>query len=391
MLALASLTYVAVSDGLREQSRERLHQAAKSAGMLLLERLVGIRDFVQVAAAGSDPGRWDPATVPLPSEADELLRGATLVRADGRATALRGAPVAGLAPGAAAADARGAIDARADPGEFVAVAEEIGLIGALGGRILERACRQARAWQREHRRALHVAVNLSSRQLRERDLPARVARVLADTGLDPRLLVLELTESELMEDAARGREQLAALRRLGVRISLDDFGTGYSSLGYLKEFPIDQLKIDRRFLGGIGRPGADAAIVRAIVEIGHALGLVVIAEGVERDEQCAALQALGCDFVQGWLLSPALPAEEIEKHLRAGAPRSRSRRRARAPARRRPRRARGGPPPCPPRSASSPGCRCAARRRSRRRRRRPRARARRRRTRPTRSWAPPRR
>lgn len=201
------------------------------------------------------------------------------------------------------------------PADFIPVAEEIGLIGALGESILRRACRQAQAWQQEHRRALRVSVNLSVRQLRDPELATRVAAILEETGLDPGLLVLELTESELMEDAERGRERLALLRRLGVRISIDDFGTGYSSLGYLQSFPIDHLKIDRRFLGGIGAGGVDDAIVGAIVGIGHALGLVVVAEGVERETQRAALERLGCDLVQGWLLAPALPAEEVGKQL----------------------------------------------------------------------------
>ncbi|HSJ96825.1 MAG TPA: EAL domain-containing protein, partial [Myxococcota bacterium] len=201
------------------------------------------------------------------------------------------------------------------PGEFIPVAEEIGLIAALGERILERACEQAQAWQLEERRALSVSVNLSARQLRDRELAARVERILARTGLDPHLLVLELTESELMEDVPRGRQQLEALRRLGVRVSIDDFGTGYSSLGYLKSFPVDCLKIDRRFLSALGRDDADDAIVRASVDIGHALGLVVVAEGVEREQQRAALQTLGCDLLQGWLIAPALSPDEIRKQL----------------------------------------------------------------------------
>jgi diguanylate cyclase (GGDEF)-like protein len=201
------------------------------------------------------------------------------------------------------------------PSEFIPVAEESGLIAALGERILRSACAQARAWQLRCRRDFHVAVNLSCVQLRERDLPQRVAQVLADTGFDPHSLVLELTESELMEEGPSGREQIAALRRLGLRVSIDDFGTGYSSLGYLKSFVIDSLKIDRGFLGTVGDGGPDDAIVRAIVGLGHGLGLVIVAEGVERPEQLAALRALGCDLIQGFLIGPALAVEEVEKRM----------------------------------------------------------------------------
>jgi diguanylate cyclase (GGDEF)-like protein len=202
-----------------------------------------------------------------------------------------------------------------EPIEFIPVAEETGLIGALGERMLRAACQQARDWQLRHRRSFHVAVNLASRQLRDPDLDRRVARILVETGLAAGDLVLELTESELMEEGETGRERIAALRRLGARISIDDFGTGYSSLGYLKSFSVDWLKIDRRFLEGIGTGGPDDAIVRAIVGMGHTLDLVVVAEGVEREEQRAALRSLGCDLVQGWVVAPALPADEVEKRL----------------------------------------------------------------------------
>lgn len=201
------------------------------------------------------------------------------------------------------------------PMDFISVAEEIGLIGRLGERILRLSCEQARAWQLAHHRALYVSVNLSSRQLRDPELPGRVAGILAETGLDPALLVLELTESELMEDMDCARAQLAELRRLGLRISIDDFGTGYSSLGYLQSFPIDYLKIDRRFLTELGRSHVDDAIVRAVVDIGHALGLTVVAEGVKSEEQLQVLRTLGCDVVQGWLFDRALPASEVDKRL----------------------------------------------------------------------------
>jgi len=206
---------------------------------------------------------------------------------------------------------------RVKPSEFVPIAEETGLIVPLGERILERACRQVRAWQLRHHRALHVAVNVARRQLRDRGLGERIARILAASGLTPDALTLELTESELMEQQAEGWETLRELRDLGIRISIDDFGTGYSSLGYLRDAPVDILKIDRCFVEGLEEEGADDVIARAVVGLGHALGLTVLAEGVEREEQLQVLRRLGCDLLQGWLFAPALSSDEVEKRLAA--------------------------------------------------------------------------
>jgi diguanylate cyclase (GGDEF)-like protein len=201
------------------------------------------------------------------------------------------------------------------PGEFIGIAEETGLIVPLGEQILRTACRQAREWELRHGRALRVAVNVARRQLRDRSLIDAVDRILEETGLGPELLGLELTESEFMEQQADGWDTLHELRERGIRVSLDDFGTGYSSLGYLRTAPVDALKIDKRFVDSLGAQGADDAIVRAVIAMGHALGMKVVAEGVEREEQLEALRSLGCELVQGWVFSAALSADEVDKRL----------------------------------------------------------------------------
>jgi diguanylate cyclase (GGDEF)-like protein len=196
------------------------------------------------------------------------------------------------------------------PGAFVALAEETGLIVPLGRWVLREACRQARAWQGVaggHR--LLMNVNLSARQLQDPDLATEVARTLAETGLAPNCLELEITESVLMSDAESSGRALAALQGLGVRLAIDDFGTGYSSLAYLKHLPVDTLKIDRSFVAGVARDPADAAIVGAVVTLARALGLAVTAEGVETAAELAHLQGLGCDRGQGYYFARPLPPE----------------------------------------------------------------------------------
>jgi diguanylate cyclase (GGDEF)-like protein/PAS domain S-box-containing protein len=190
------------------------------------------------------------------------------------------------------------------PAAFIAVAEDSGLIAPLGAWVLEQACRQALAWGGER----SVSVNISPRQLSHSDVPALLERALAQTGLEPGLLELEITENVLMEQST-----LATLRRLkalGVRLVLDDFGTGWSSLAYLKRFPLDGLKIDREFVAGLGSSAEDTAIVSAVLSMATALELDVIAEGVETDAQLAWLRTRGCRFAQGYLLGrPARAAE----------------------------------------------------------------------------------
>ncbi|MCM2479425.1 sensor domain-containing protein [Serpentinimonas maccroryi] len=200
------------------------------------------------------------------------------------------------------------------PGGFIGVAEETGFIVALGDWVLDSAVQQAVAWLRMGT-PCPVAINVSALQFHQADWVARVARALNAHALPAELLELELTESILIRDADEALERLLALRDLGVRLSLDDFGTGYSSLTYLKRFPLQQLKIDRCFIAAMHTDPVDAAIVAAIIQMGQALQMEVVAEGVELPEQHARLQALGCDQFQGFLYSPAVPALQFERFL----------------------------------------------------------------------------
>ncbi len=201
------------------------------------------------------------------------------------------------------------------PSRFIPLAEETGLIVPLGEWVLRTACRQAAKWEHEGR-YLRQSVNLSARQLGEANLVTRVRAALDETGLNPRLLDLELTESALVVQGEAAVARLAALRTLGVRISLDDFGTGYSSLAYLRRFPLDVLKVDRSFVMGLsGAEGCarqDEAVVRAIISMAHALDLEVVAEGVETIAQRETLQHLGCDYMQGYLYSRPITPERLE-------------------------------------------------------------------------------
>ncbi len=197
------------------------------------------------------------------------------------------------------------------PAEFVPVAEANGMILPIGEWVLHRACTQARTWRDRGLPEIHVAVNVSSRQLYQDDFVESVAQVLAATGLDARRLELELTESMLMENIAEVEPKLHQLRELGVRIGIDDFGTGYSSLAYLKRLPIDTLKIDVSFIRDIPEDADDAEIVAAIIAMAHRLDLQVVAEGVEKEEQVRFLRTLGCDQIQGYLVGRPLSAENI--------------------------------------------------------------------------------
>jgi diguanylate cyclase (GGDEF)-like protein/PAS domain S-box-containing protein len=201
------------------------------------------------------------------------------------------------------------------PARFIPVAESTGLIDAIGEWVLRETCRQGRQWMDAGLPALTLAVNMSPRQFRHRDISATVAEVTAQTGFPSTRLELELTESALMEpDAA---ELLQRLRDTGVRLAIDDFGTGYSSLAYLQRFPLDVLKIDKGFVDAIPHGPDRGAIATSIVAMGHSLGFRVLAEGVEKPEQLAFLHALGCDMYQGYLKSPPLPPEAFERLLRA--------------------------------------------------------------------------
>jgi diguanylate cyclase (GGDEF)-like protein len=198
------------------------------------------------------------------------------------------------------------------PAAFIPAAEETGLIRAIGSQVIRQACMQVAAWQCRHRSVspLAVAVNLSVHQLNDPDLVSEVAGVLERSGLEPRSLILEITETMLMEDLERA--VLARLKELGVQIAVDDFGTGYSSLQYLERFPIDILKIDRSFVGGVGE-SSDSVVAKAIIDLGESLKLRVIAEGVEREEQVSRLQGLGCSWGQGYYYARPQEAAQLEQ------------------------------------------------------------------------------
>jgi diguanylate cyclase (GGDEF)-like protein/PAS domain S-box-containing protein len=206
-----------------------------------------------------------------------------------------------------------------DPVDFIPVAEDSGLIGALGDWVLAAACRDGAEWQRRFPRPdpLLMCVNASPRQLANAAFPARVADTMGRHGLAPGSLALEITESVLMEEAHAPVTVLASLREYGLRLMLDDFGTGYSSLAYLKRFPLDVLKIDRSFVAGLGRDEEDSAIVAAIVQMARTLGLSVVAEGVERPEQLERLRELDCDRAQGRLIAEPMPAADVERLMQS--------------------------------------------------------------------------
>jgi diguanylate cyclase (GGDEF)-like protein len=213
------------------------------------------------------------------------------------------------------------------PSEFVPVAEECGLIVQLGDAVLRTACEQLAQWKHEGHE-LRMSVNLSAHQIDEEALRQLVSRALWDTGLSPSDLELEITESALMRDEQTAERTFRALKRIGVGVSLDDFGTGYSSLNYLKRFPVDTVKIDRSFIRDVTIDPDDAAIVSAILSIARQLGLNVVAEGVETEEQRVFLTERSCPQLQGFLLGRPLPADEFGTLLRIGAASSKQLRRA---------------------------------------------------------------
>jgi diguanylate cyclase (GGDEF)-like protein len=200
--------------------------------------------------------------------------------------------------------ARGAIA----PSVFIPLAEQSGLMPQLGEFVLRRALSEAARWP-----SLTVAVNLSPLQIRDPKIVDLVATVMRENGIAPSRIVLEVTESVLIDDPQATLQRLEALRALGVHVALDDFGTGYSSLSYLQKFPFNQLKIDRAFVASLGTTGNAGAIIQSIVTLGHALGMKVLAEGVETDEQRVLLRLAGCDEMQGFLFSKPRPAEAIDK------------------------------------------------------------------------------
>jgi EAL domain-containing protein (putative c-di-GMP-specific phosphodiesterase class I) len=198
------------------------------------------------------------------------------------------------------------------PSEFIPLAEATGrLIVDLGRYVLSEACRAAAGWQRCGT-SLDVAVNLSARQLDSDEIVTDVSAALAESGIDPRRLVLEVTEAAMMNDPDAVVALMIRLKRLGVRLSVDDFGTGYSSLASLRRFPVDVVKIDRSFVESISESPEDAAVVQALVSLGRALGLEVIAKGVELESQLEAVREAGCSSAQGFLLARPLDQDQLK-------------------------------------------------------------------------------
>nr|WP_231977980.1 bifunctional diguanylate cyclase/phosphodiesterase [Pseudomonas reinekei] len=198
------------------------------------------------------------------------------------------------------------------PGDFIPVLEELGLVVDVGDWVISEACRQLKTWHQAKVRVPKVSVNISARQFSDGQLGTRIATILKETGLPPACLELELTESILMREVSEAMQILDGLKNLGLSIAVDDFGTGYSSLNYLKQFPIDVLKIDRTFVDGLPSGEQDAQIARAIIAMAHSLNLAVIAEGVETHEQLDFLREHGCDEVQGYLFGRPMPANAFE-------------------------------------------------------------------------------
>jgi len=196
--------------------------------------------------------------------------------------------------------------------EFIHLAEESDLILSIGEWALEHACQAASAWQSAVLPAQPIlSVNLSARQFQQPDLVGRIATILREADLDPCTLELEITESAMIQDLERAITTMRALRESGVRLAIDDFGTGYSSLSYLRRLAVDRVKVDQSFVAAVDSDSGTATIVRSVVDLAHALGMTVTAEGIETIGQLEFLRSSGCDFGQGFLLSPAVPESEL--------------------------------------------------------------------------------
>jgi EAL domain-containing protein (putative c-di-GMP-specific phosphodiesterase class I) len=201
--------------------------------------------------------------------------------------------------------------------QFISLAEETGLIVPIGRWVLKTACKQNMAWRRQGLPPLSMAVNLSPRQFSDENLLQDIDDALAASGMPAELLQLEITESMVMHNVPRAIELLEIIRGRGVRLAIDDFGTGYSSMSLMKKFPVDTIKIDRSFVADLPHDSEDRAIAQAIISMGKALGLTVIAEGVETAEQAAFLREHACDEMQGYLYSKPVPPERIPDLLRS--------------------------------------------------------------------------
>lgn len=208
------------------------------------------------------------------------------------------------------------------PGEFIPLAEETGLITEIGHWVLQESCRQVRQWQTEFQRPLTLSVNLSGKQFIQSNLIGQIKTILQETDFDPRYLKLEITESVVMENAEAATSMLLQLRDLGAHLSIDDFGTGYSSLSYLHRFPVSTLKIDRSFIGRMGEGGENSEIVRTIMTLANNLGMEVVAEGIETEEQLSQLRTLKCEYGQGYLFSRPVDAETARGLIQELSPRA---------------------------------------------------------------------
>lgn len=206
------------------------------------------------------------------------------------------------------------------PATFIPLAEEIGLIFPIGEWMMRAACRQAKQWQRNGCEPLRLGINVSAQQFQDREFMNVLSHILEESKFEPKWLNVEITESVVIHDVRETIQKLRQLHAVGITVAIDDFGVGYSSLSYLKDFPIDQLKMDRSFVQNLPHSGNDAKIAQHIVEMAHALGLSVIAEGVETSEQLQFLKGIGCDEVQGYLLSRPVPAEDFERLLQQPIP-----------------------------------------------------------------------
>ncbi len=201
------------------------------------------------------------------------------------------------------------------PDKFIPIAEETGLIVPIGEWVLKTACQQNKTWQDKGLPPLRIGVNLSPRQFQEPELVSQIVKILNETGLDPNFLELEITETTVMQNPKLASQYLESLLKIGVHISMDDFGTGYSSLGYLKNFPLHTIKIDKTFIKELKNNPKDLAIISAVITLGRGFNMRVIAEGVETPEQLELLRHLQCEEIQGYLLSHPLTSEEVEKFL----------------------------------------------------------------------------
>ena len=204
------------------------------------------------------------------------------------------------------------------PSHFIPIAEDAQLIGPIGEWVLREVCRQSREWERAGCQAVPIAVNISPLQFAREDFADMVAEILSESGMSGNRLMLELTESTVMRNFQESARQMKRLKKLGVRISVDDFGTGYSSLSYLHRLPIDVLKIDRSFMQTLNEPAGTRPIIEAVVSMAHALGLLVVAEGVETAEQLAILRECGSDMIQGYYFSRPMQRDLVAAILKSG-------------------------------------------------------------------------